>query len=63
MEHTSYRLIPFSDRRPRIHDTVEEVRRAAWAMREKNKGYYMYEVTEQDGKRRMTMLGGWNPRV
>lgn len=60
---TSYRLIPVSDRKSRIVDTLPELRAATSALRDKNRGYYAYEVSEQDGKRSMTLLSGWQPKV
>ena len=58
---TSYRLIRVSDRKARILDTIEELRAAKSDLRNKNIGYYAFEVNEQDGKRNMTLLSGWQP--
>lgn len=60
---TSYRLIPASDRKSRILDTLEELRAAKSDLRDKNLGYYAFEVNEQDGKLNMTLLSGWQPKV
>lgn len=59
---TYYKLYPMCDR-PRLLDTHDEAMAATKAMRDSNRGFYLYEVTEQDNKRHMTFIVGWNPRA
>lgn len=59
---TSYKLYPMCDR-PRLLDTHEEAMAAAKAMRNKNRAFFLYEVREQDNKKQMSFITGWNPRV
>ena len=60
MEKTSYRLIPWNER-PRIWDTIEEARAAAHELRKQKRGYFLYEVTQQQGRKEMRLMAGWAP--
>lgn len=57
-----YKLIPLCDR-PRLLENHDEAMAATKNMRERNRGFYLYEVTEQDNKKETVFIVGWNPRA
>ena len=60
---TSYRVVPIADPKPRVLDTEAEAHAAVYELRRTNRGYYLYQVTEEDGRRHVRFLSGWNPKV
>jgi len=61
---TTYRLVPVSDLKPRVLETMEELQAAAKALRKQNKGYCMYMlITEANSRPKVQLLPGWMPKV
>ena len=61
-EHTTYELISLSGRRTSLPDREALIRKVK-LMRQRDKGYFVYELTETESGRSRRFAGGWNPKV
>lgn len=55
---TYYRLIP-SNGEARLLDTMSEALDAAHKLRKRNRGYFLYEVTEIGNKKESRFMSSW----
>ena len=61
MEST-YQLIPVKGK-PKLLGSHLELAQEVKAMRNSGRGYYVYEVIEQETGRHLSFLTGWNPKA
>lgn len=62
MERTYYELINMSGQSTTLPDR-ETLQQKLRAMREKKKGYFVYELTETETSRHRRFVRGWSPIV